>query len=227
MLRQKNDRDILHKQQPQINNNGHNIIPTKSVVTKSNIINNKLIFNTNKKLFVDPQNKAKLLKSRPNDYIYKDKPSHFDLNNYNYSNIYNPYIDHNKLNDNTDIKKMSETKYKYFQTPYMRYPYWAPLWMQYYDPYIKMYDLTVLVPVTNNKLGPDEINETKTYEKTKSSSQRNSLEGRSKFAPFIYPIPIVVKKKIIDKKTNIKTESNKAKSTIEKFSEFFRLQTAK
>ena len=73
MLRQKNDRNTLNLQQPLVSNSQYNIIPPKSVPNQDNLINNKLIFNTNKKLIIDPQNKAKLLKSRPVDYIYKDK----------------------------------------------------------------------------------------------------------------------------------------------------------
>ena len=208
MLRQKNDRNTLNLQQPLVSNSQYNIIPPKSVPNQDNLINNKLIFNTNKKLIIDPQNKAKLLKSQPVDYIYKDrtndKITKSDLTNNNYSNIYNPYIDHNRPKTSLENPD-SEKKHKYFQSSQTRYPYWKPLWMQYNDPYIKMYDLTVLVPITNGELGMEQINKVNSYEKNKPNTS-NTL-NTSKYAEFVYPIPIIVKKKITsDIKKNNKTE---------------------
>ena len=87
ILKKKNDRDILNIQQPATNNNQMNIIPIKTVLNKTNIINNRILLNLNKKLIIDPQNKAKLLKTRPIDNIYKDKVTHLDLSNFNYSNL--------------------------------------------------------------------------------------------------------------------------------------------
>jgi len=227
MLRSKNDRDILNLQQPITNNNQRNIIPPKTVPIKNNIINNRILLNPAKKLIIDPQNKAKLLKSRPVENIYKDNVTQLDLNNYNYSNIYNPYIDHNRpkkyIEDNN--KDKDKDKYKYYQTPYRRYPYWAPLWMQYNDPYIRMYDLTVLVPITNGEIGSMQINNVNSYQRYQSDTKRNAGERRTKYAPFIFPEPIIVKKK--SDKANRHDKANisnkKEKSMIEQFAEFFRL----
>ena len=221
MLRQKNDRDILNLQQPLTNNNQHNIIPPKSITIKNNLINNKLLLNTNKKLIIDPQNKAKLLKTKPVDGIYKDTVTKNDLQNYNYSNIYNPYLDHNRPKKIIE-NPLSEKQHKYFQSSLMRYPYWAPLWMQYNDPHIKMYDLTVLMPITNGEVGIEQINKIKSYKKNESNKP-NKISNHT-YAPFIYPMPIIVRRKNSEptKPTKL-TKSTKPTKNVEKFMEFFRL----
>ena len=48
-------------QLPQTNNNQRNDIPLKTIRTKNNLINNRLLLKTNKSLIVEPQNKKKLI----------------------------------------------------------------------------------------------------------------------------------------------------------------------
>ena len=178
MLRAKDERNTYNLQQPQTNNNQINVIPLKTVPRKDNIINNRLLLNPAKKIIVDPQNKKQIMKSQPVDPIYKDQVSNVNLTNYNYSNVYNPYIDLNRPYNYLKDPKKDQEQHKYFQSPYQRYPYWQPLWMQYH----KMHDLAVLIPISND------------LDLLKSNKVESSEKGR-KYAPFIFPVPIVVKKK--------------------------------
>ena len=101
--------------------------------------------------------------------------------------------DHPFTYDN-GIKKYSfnpftyDNEYDHYQhTPEYRAPYWQSLWIQSYDPYIKSYNIPILIPITNE-----------------SSTDVNPYI-KSSYASFSEPIEINVKKIINTNKNNIKS----------------------
>ena len=197
--------------------------PLKTINMKNNLINNRLLMRPNKQIIVEPQLKKKVLRKRPVKYIYKDRivnnyiDSNPQINTDPYSNygIYNdPYSNYYNHNHYSNSNSDGTNYYLNNTDPYQnnRFPYWKPLWQQFYDPYIRMYDMRVLVPITNNNLGVFDINKSNksnipNAENSKDLSSRLKTRSNSfiKYASFnepIYnkpifnePIPSIVKKK--------------------------------
>jgi len=223
--------------QPDLTNSSTINTPLKIVNIKNNLINNRVLMKPNKQIIVEPQLKKKVLRKRPVDYIYKDRivnnyiDSNPQINTYPYSNygIYNdPYYN---SNSNSNSYSYSNNIDLYQNN---RFPYWKPLWQQFYDPYIRMYDMRVLVPITNNNLGMYDINKSTipNAENSKDLSSRlktrsNSFINYATFSNPIYnePIPIIVKRKnqnlasdsVYDKKIKNKKKDNITENFFENF----------
>jgi len=147
-------------QDPQDNQTLINNIPLKTVNVKNNLINNRLLITPKQTLQVDPMNKKKRMIQSPAIFVENENAKYRKNEDPNFAAYVADYY-----------KRLDENSIK-------RNPYWAPLWIQYNYPYI--YDLPVLVPISNNFL--DKIS---SYEKRKKLSEFNQ---NSYF-------PIIVKKK--------------------------------
>jgi len=169
-INQNQSENRLNLVQPQVDNNQTGKIPVKTIKNKQNILNNRLILKPNKQIVIDPQNKEKLLKNKPTNYIYDDVVYRVSPNDL--------YFDPEYYYTRHDLR--------------YRFPYWKPLWQQYYDPYIRVSDIPLIVPISDNKIANidanNSIDKNSSKLKTRSTSQ-------SSYASFSEPIPIFVQRK--------------------------------
>ena len=143
--------------------------PIKTIKNQKNIINNRLLLKPDKKFKIEPDTKARQMKSRPVESEYNDKLVYSDSTS--------------------------------------RSNYWYPMWMQYYDPYVSLYDLPVLIPILNDELGPEStyVKSPNHKYKTRSYGIDAYYDANTNYAIFGDPIPIIVRR------------NNKEKKTIENF----------
>jgi len=200
--------------QPDITDNAAiNRTPMKINGVRNNLINNRLILKTTKKLAVEPHLKKKTMRKRPVEKIYRDRVITNVINPDYPDSQYDPYFNAYMSNYYSGLDL-------YPRNPYSnnRFPYWKPLWQQFNDPYIRTYDMRVLVPITNKNLGlfatssDSAVRSSNSSERTKSTSKLNMSD---KYAPFsdAEPIPIIVKRKepslnLVDEDSNKKTREN-------------------
>jgi hypothetical protein len=210
--------------QPDITNNAAiNKTPLKTKGTRNNLVNNRLILKTTRTLAVEPHLKKKVMRKRPTEYIYRDRVINNYINPDYPDSQYDPYYNAYVANYYSALNPYPKSPH-----PNDRFPYWTPLWQQFYDPYIRMYDMRVLVPITNNNLGIFATSANMPVKSSNSSNRsKHSLRlnesGTSKYAPFseAEPIPIIVKRK--DPLNLAADDPTTDKKIKEKFFENFRL----
>ena len=126
-----------------------------------------------------------MIKYRKVDYKNIKYPEVTQMTNLGHST----HIPINKLDDKLNVINndlLLRTRKKFMIGPvkssYQRYPYWNSSPVLSNDNNLITYDIPILVPVSNNELGPLQINNTPSYEKNKDN-QPMTIVVRKKSQP--------------------------------------------
>lgn len=132
---------------------------------------------------INTRTKLNKRKTKPDKRGRYSRNYDYDIYDYLYDDYYNGYIYHPNQYHN------------------YRFPYWNPLWMQYYDPYLRIYNVPILVPTEDKLTKGENIEDDKGSPKLKSKSTTFST-----YASF--DEPIIVKRNLDNRFGNMAIDDN-------------------